>query len=345
MDIELFDFNLPQNLIAQQPAIKRDLSRLMAVDINGTAISDHGFENFPDFLRDGDLLVINETKVFSARLDCYRKSGGKVELLLVRRLGNGSWKGMARGLGKLKAGETLNVGDTEISFIGRHEHGYGEFNFGSDIEVARITEKYGSTPIPPYIQRERGAADIDDIERYQTVFAKETGSCAAPTAGLHFTDKILESISNKGVAIIPITLHVGPGTFRPISTQRIEDHAVDAEWCVIPESSANAVNLAKREGRRVVAVGSTVTRTLEGSATKTGAVTAGAGLVDIYITPGFRFNVVDALLTNFHLPKSSLLVLISSFAGRDLTMSAYRIAIEREYRFYSYGDATFFYRV
>lgn len=339
--IKNFDYDLPEKLIAQRPAEKRDASRMMVLNRATKAITHEMFRSLPDMLNAGDTLVINDTKVFPARLHGYRQTGGAIEILLCRRIRNGVWEAMTRGLKKLSIGEVIKIGESKTTLIKKLEGGLALFDFGSDNAFAHITQKYGDTPLPPYIQRQDGKTDSADKERYQTIFANKEGSCAAPTAGLHFTDDILNLIRAKGVDIVTVTLHVGPATFKPVKTENIEDHVMGQEPFTISESTAKIINNAKSEKRRVIAVGSTATRALETSALKTGKVTAGSGLSSLYITPGFNFQVVDALLTNFHLPKSTLLMLVSALAGHDFTLTAYKTAVTAKYRFFSYGDAMF----
>ena len=316
------------------PAKKRDESRLFSVN-RKTGKKQHSlFTSFSTLLEKGDLLVINETKVIPARLFGKRKSGAAIELLLVRSTGGGLWEVLTRGLSKLKPDEEILISDSSAILYEKKENGIALFKFKSEEEVARLSDQQGSVPIPPYIKRNKDVADADDRERYQTVFAKTPGSSAAPTAGLHFTEKIFDEIKNRGVEIATVTLHVGPGTFRPIKTSSIEEHVMDEEFYSIPDKTVAAVNRAKSEGRRVVAVGSTTTRALESSASGSGKVIAGEASTSLFITPGYRFLVVDALLTNFHLPKSSLLVLVSAFAGRELIVDIYKEAVEQKYRFF-----------
>lgn len=339
--LSLFDYNLPERLIAQKPAPRREESRLMVLDRAAKSVSHSMFRDFPSMLNEGDVLVVNTTRVIPARLLARRKSGGAVEILLARKAGATRWIAMAGGAQKVKPGEKLFVQDGAVVFEGRAENGMAFVSFSSENEMERIIKNLGTVPLPPYIRRDGGLADAEDAERYQTVFARKDGSCAAPTAGLHFTEKILDEIRGKGVTVAPVILHVGPGTFKPVKTENIEDHVMDPEPFEIPESSAQAVTLAKKEGRRVIAVGSTVTRCLESSADETGAVRPCSGETDMFIKPGYRFKVVDAMLTNFHLPKSTLLILVCAFAGKDFTLSAYNEAVKEEYRFFSYGDAMF----
>jgi len=342
--VDLYDYHLPERLIAQRPAAKREDSRLMTMNRSTGAIGHQTFGAFPNLLCEGDLLVLNRTKVFPARLPARRATGAKLEVLLVHEREPGLWEAMVRGLGKMKKDERFYVGDGGAQLAGKLDGGLALVRFAPEVDVARLIERFGTVPLPPYIRRESGQADDADVDRYQTVFAKQSGSSAAPTAGLHFTGEILGALRRKGVFIAEVLLHTGPGTFRPVKTQAIEDHVMDAEYYEISPDVADAINAAKREGRRVVAVGSTVTRALETAAGDEGAagrVTPGSGRTALYIAPGFVFRAVDALLTNFHLPRSTLLILVSAFAGRELVMKAYEAAIGAEYRFYSYGDAMF----
>lgn len=339
--INLFDYDLPEELIAQRPAPRREESRLMALDRRTGAVTHATFGAFPGLLKEGDLLVINTTKVFAARLAARRSSGGSVEILLTRRRGEAAFEAMVRGLAKVRPGEALIVGDGEVTLVEKLPESKAVVDFGSGAKAERLIEKFGGVPLPPYIRREYGVGDEADRERYQTVFAREPGSCAAPTAGLHFTDAILDEIKSKGVEVAEVTLHVGPGTFRPVKAETIEDHVMDAEPYDIPRKTSDAINCAKAGGRRVAAVGSTVTRAIESAATADGCVRPGPGETSLYITPGFRFLITDAMLTNFHLPKSTLLILVSAFAGREAVMKAYEEAVREKYRFFSYGDAMF----
>ncbi len=340
-DINQFDYYLPESLIAQRPAPTRSDSRLMRVDRGHNAIEHTQFQKFPELLHPGDTLVLNRTRVFPARLMAKRATGGSIELLLIRSEGEGVWIAMIKGIARLDGGETLNVGDGEVTLTEKLEGGTARLRFASEREVKRLTEKFGQAPLPPYIRREGAIADDEDKERYQTTYADADGSCAAPTAGLHFTEEILTDIQNRGIEIVKIIHHVGPGTFRPIKSDTIEEHKMDAERLEIPTSAADALNRAKSENRRVIAVGSTVTRALESAVGDNGEIRAGGQETSLYITPGHRFKMVDALLTNFHLPKSTLLVLVSAFAGHRLIMRAYEAAKCEKYRFFSYGDAMF----
>ncbi|MBI4665800.1 MAG: tRNA preQ1(34) S-adenosylmethionine ribosyltransferase-isomerase QueA [Nitrospinae bacterium] len=339
--IDLFDYQLPERLIAQRPSAGRGESRLMAVNRADGRTRHLRFADFPSLLREGDTLAINVTKVFPARLITRRKTGAVVEILLIRNLGGGEWEALAGGAQKVKDGEVLLAGDGAVTFLKKRDDGKALVRFEPESEMKRLTETFGQVPLPPYIKRESGAADSADRDRYQTVFASLEGSCAAPTAGLHFSDAIMEKIKRLGVVVVPVTLHVGPGTFRPVKSEVIEDHVMDAEPFEISEDSAQAINAAKREKRRVVAVGSTVTRLLESAAGDNGLLRHGRGETRLFITPGYKFRAVDALLTNFHLPKSTLLILVSAFMGRELALKAYEEAVREEYKFFSYGDAMF----
>jgi S-adenosylmethionine:tRNA ribosyltransferase-isomerase len=339
--LDLFNYSLPMDLIAQRPASDRSLSRLMLLDRKNGSIRHSGFSSFPELLNQGDTLVLNNTKVFPARLMAKRKSGGNVEILLIRQYDDSIWDAYVGGLKKIKPGEILLIGDGRVELLEKLDGGIARFRFDSESEVERLTANFGQVPLPPYIKRDGGKTDESDRERYQTVYAKASGSCAAPTAGLHFTEKILKQIRDKGVQVIEITLHVGPGTFKPVKSDDIEDHAMDSEHYEISVEAAVAINEAKNDGRRVIAVGSTVTRTLESVVSDNGSIKPGSGSTSLYITPGFKFQVVDAIVTNFHLPKSTLLILVSAFAGRDNALNAYQEAIREQYRFYSYGDAMF----
>ena len=336
-----FDFHLPQELIAQRPAKYRDGARLMKLGRFDGAMAHLMFTDFPDLLSPGDVLVMNNTKVIQARLAGKRENGGKAEVLLVRDLGQGVWRGIVRGLAKIKVGGKILFEDGAAKLVRKQEDGMADISFGSSENAARIMETCGQTPLPPYIKREGGAPDREDIERYQTVFAKVGGSCAAPTAGLHLTPQSLEAIRAKGVVTVEITLHVGPGTFKPVRCEEIEDHRMDPERYLISEEAAGVISSARANGGRVVAVGSTSIRALESSYIQHGGVMASEGETALFIRPGFEFKVVDAVLTNFHLPKSTLLILMSAFAGKERILSAYKEAVERKYRFFSYGDAIF----
>jgi S-adenosylmethionine:tRNA ribosyltransferase-isomerase len=335
-----FDFDLPPELIAQEPLAERDASRLLVLDRASGAVQHRVFRDLPDLLDPGDLVVFNRSRVIPARLLGHRAGGGEAEILLVRDRGDGRWEAMARPGRHLRPGQRVTI-DDDLSVVieseALSEDGRRRVRLLSRRrDIAGALERCGHVPLPPYIRRPDRP---EDRERYQTVYAREPGSIAAPTAGLHFTPSTLERVRARGVATAEVVLHVGPGTFRPVTAPRVEDHRVPPEPYVLPAETAHAVAQARARGGRVVAIGSTAVRTLEGSAAAGGAVAAGAGETALVIVPGFRFQVVDAMVTNFHLPRSSLLLLVSAFAGRERVLSAYAEAVRSGYRFYSYGDA------
>ena len=331
-----FYFDLPEELIAQTPLQRRDGSRLMRLSRESGAIEHRHFYELPELLREGDCLVLNDSRVLPARLLGTRSSGGSVELVLLRDLGEGRWECLSRPGRKTKPGTELSFGDGELTatVAAVTDGGNRIVQFHYDGIFLEILERLGKMPLPPYIK-----AELRDPERYQTVYSRETGSAAAPTAGLHFTKELLAEIEERGVRIAYVTLHVGLGTFRPVKEEEIEDHPMHAEFCVIPEETARIVNETKRAGGRVIAVGTTSCRTLESFAAEDGSLTASSGWTDIFIYPGYRFKCVDALITNFHLPESTLIMLVSALAGREQILNAYRIAVEEKYRFFSFGDA------
>ena len=339
-----FDFDLPHELIAQEPAATRSASRLLVLDRATGAIHHSSIDALPGELTAGDLVVVNDTRVFAARLIGTRvPSGGAVECLLLRRLGEDLWQALVHPGQQLKPGTRVRFGTNgpilHAEILEQHTFGRRTIRLWreGDGDVDEAIDALGQIPLPPYIKR---SADPSDRERYQTVYARTRGSVAAPTAGLHFTPEILDRLTARGVERTAITLHVGYGTFEPIRTDVIEDHRIHAEPFEIPEVASQAIERARASGRRIVAVGTTTTRTLEHVARMhEGHVPPSAGDADLFITPGFEFQVVGALLTNFHLPRSSLLVLVSAFAGRELVLHAYQEAIRERYRFYSYGDA------
>lgn len=338
MKLADFDFPLPEDLIAQYPAERRDGSRLMVVERTSGAIVDRQFSDLPGLLGDGDLLVVNDTRVVPARLFGCKTTGGRVEVFLVRRLTGDDecWVCMTRSSKPLRPGQSLDLaGGIRGEVLGEAEEGLKRIRFACEGRFADALERAGTIPLPPYIRR---AAEEVDKQRYQTIFARHSGSLAAPTAGLHFTDEVFAALARSGVRIVTVTLHVGLGTFLPVRTEDLGEHRMHFEEYTIPEETASAVNRAKAEGRRVVALGTTTTRTLEAAAGGQGRVTAGSGTTDLFILPGYRFRVVDALVTNFHLPKSTLLMLVSAFAGRSLVLQAYQKAVAERYRFFSYGD-------
>ena len=345
MDLAEFDYPLPTSAIAQAPPELRDASRLLVIDRERHALADHIFSEFPDLLRSGDCLVVNDSRVIPARVLARGAGGRPVELLFVEPAsaagpGDRQWRALVRPGRRGRSGVELTAGDGAVHFTitGVEPDGIRLVE-RRDGSVLDALERHGLPPLPPYIGHHAKPSD-DDRERYQTVYALRPGSIAAPTAGLHFTPALLDRLRARGVEVHGLTLHVGPATFRPIKTARVEDHVLPSERVAIPEPIARAVNAARAEGRRVVAVGTTTTRALESAADEDGVVQAMVGRAGVFIVPGHRFRVVDAVVTNFHLPRSSLLVLVSAFAGRQLILDAYRHALAGGYRFYSYGDAT-----
>lgn len=335
-----YNFELPEELIAQEPLQVRESSRMLVVDRAKNEFTDCHFIDLLKFLHPGDVLVINNTKVFPARLNGSLETGGKVEVFLTRQRSEMVWEALAKPGKRLKPGKRIRFGE-ELSceVVEKQDDGtvIVEFACGGDFDSA--LENIGRTPLPHYIRRDESVADRDR-ERYQTVFAKERGAIAAPTAGLHFTPELLAQIKDMGVEIVEVTLHVGYGTFAPVRADDLSQHRVLPEECEVAKETADVVNRAKTEGRRVIAVGTTSTRALEGFAEGRGRIGHGRKMADLTITPGYDFKIVDGLLTNFHLPESSLLILVSTFGGHELIMSAYRHAVEQKYRFYSYGDCT-----
>ena len=341
MLISEFDYDLPAELIAQEPLKERAASRMLVVDRAAGSVSDRQFVEFPSLLGEGDVLVLNNTRVFPARLFGRTETGANVEVFLVKKVGGHVWEALARPGKRLHIGKQIIFGDKlSAEVVEKTNEGRIIIRFTTDGDLDEIFDEIGRTPLPPYIKREAGVIDADR-ERYQTVFASKRGAIAAPTAGLHFTPGILETIKNKGVTVAEITLHVGYGTFEPVRVDDIGQHKVAAESYEIGEEAAEVLTAAKKVGRRIVAVGTTTTRALETTLSKFDKFIPGAHSADLTITPGYRFKAVDALLTNFHLPQSSLLVLTSVFGGRELIMKAYRHAVAEKYRFYSYGDCMF----
>jgi S-adenosylmethionine:tRNA ribosyltransferase-isomerase len=336
MRIEDFDYDLPKSLIAQYPSLQRDESRLMIVDRHLGTIEHRAFRQISDCLKPGDLLIANNTQVLPARLMGKKKTGGKVEILLIPSWNGakGEWEALIKGLGRKKQGVQIQLGQDLYGEVEEVKDGRVKMSFS--IPVLDILRKVGHIPIPPYIKRNDEPLDRD---RYQTIFAEREGSIAAPTAGLHFTQDVLQSLRNQKVNVTSITLHIGVGTFAPIRRNDIRDHTMEPEWVEIPVETAKQVEEAKARGGRVIAVGTTTTRALESFPDGNGGLRFGKGMSSLFIYPPYRFQVVDGLITNFHLPKSSLILLVSAFAGKKLLMEAYQEAIEKKYRFYSYGDA------
>ncbi len=330
-----FRFDLPPELIAQQPVPERPASRLLHLDRETGAIADRRFRDLPDLLRPDDLLVLNDTRVIPARLWGHKATGGRVEVLVERVLGECEALAHVRASKSPKPGSELRFEDDVRARIAGREDDL--FHLVFDRPLMPFLEIRGHMPLPPYITREDAELDA---ERYQTVYAEKPGAVAAPTAGLHFNEALLAALAEKGIDQARVTLHVGAGTFQPVRVDDIREHRMHAEWLRVPPETVEAVNRTRERGGRVVAVGTTVVRSLE-TAARGGTLQAYEGETDIFITPGFRFRVVDALITNFHLPESTLLMLVSAFAGHKTIMRAYRHAVEQRYRFFSYGDAMF----
>ncbi len=335
MKIFLFDYNLPPELIAQRPRRPRDRSGLFVLNRKNSKIEHKKFYNLPEYLRQGDVLVVNETKVFKARL-YGRVLEKRVEIFLVRPDGR-EWIALSRPGKRLSVGSEIIIGSLRARVIKKESDGSVRLRFNlAPADVIAIANKIGKVPVPPYIK-----TVPDKLEDYQTVYAAATGSVAAPTAGFHFTPALLKKIKKMGVKIIPVVLHVGLGTFAPVRVSDLEKHKMHAEWTEISAQSALEINRAKKEGRRVIVVGTTALRACEGVAAKFGRLKEFKGDINLFIKPGFKFKIADSIITNFHLPKSTLLVLVSAFAGRGKVLSAYREAIRRKYRFFSFGDAMF----
>lgn len=343
MRTDLFDYELPPHLIAQEPAARRDQARLLLVDRARNALSHYHFADLPALVAPADLLVLNDTRVLPARLLGRREAtGGRWEGLFLRETADGLWELLSQTRGHLRVGETVLVepGPLRLRLTGRtaERHWLAQPLVDADAHgsVPKLLEKHGHVPLPPYIRK--GRAGSADRQRYQTVFAERPGAVAAPTAGLHFTPELLAKLSERGIERCFVTLHVGAGTFRPIQSATIEEHHMHREWGELPAESAAAIAACRARGGRVVAVGTTCVRVLE-TVAASGSIRPWSGETELYIYPPYRFRAADALITNFHLPRSSLLLLVSAFAGLDLIRRAYQVAIEESYRFYSYGDA------
>ena len=334
-----YDFDLPPERIAQEPAAEREASRLLVMRRAGGEPRHARVGDLPELLRAGDLLVFNDARVRPARLFGKGGGGGAVELLCLREREAGLWDCLGRPAKRLREGAVLAMAEgVEAVVAARRGDGRYAIRFPSGLDVPAWLERWGEMPLPPYIKRPDGPTPLDQ-RRYQTVFARGAGAVAAPTAGLHFTVDLLERLRAAGVDLTWVTLDVGPGTFLPVRVEAPEEHPMEAEWACIPAAAAGRIAAAQRAGRRVIAVGTTTTRTLESAAAAPGGLRAGSFWADTFIRPGFRFRVVDALLTNFHLPRSTLLMLVSAFAGRERILETYATALASGYRFYSYGDA------
>ena len=338
MQITDYKFDLPDELIAQKPLENRADSKMLIVNRAGNSWQDASFYDFPRLLREGDVLVLNNTKVFPARLFGETETGAKIEIFLVKETESQVWETLARPAKRLQTGKKIIFNENLMAEVtGKSENGRVRIQFYAKGNFDEILDEIGKMPLPPYIKRDNGKSD-EDRERYQTIFAKQRGAIAAPTAGLHFTPRILEKISSCGVSITEITLHVGYGTFEPVRVNNLSEHKVLPESYEIGEAAAETLNRAKTEKRRIIAVGTTTTRALESAMTKDKKFAAEKNLADLTITPKYEFRAINGLLTNFHLPQSSLLVLVSTFCGHELIMNAYGHAVASQYRFYSYGD-------
>ncbi len=346
LDVASLDYALPDVLIAQFPPVRRDDARLLVVDRAGDTLGDRRVKELPDLLRLDDLLVLNDTKVVPAKLVARRETGGRVGGLFLRERSPGVWEVLLEGSKRLRVGEILTAGDDTDGEIGlRLEEDKGEGRWVVRVDrvgsAESLLERIGVTPLPPYIRRRNDDRSEDDADRrrYQTVYARNAGAIAAPTAGLHFTPEMLNRIRGRGIRTAFVTLHVGIGTFRPLSVDRLDDHVMHSELFELSSDTAEAITACRARGGRVVAVGTTTVRVLESSVDEDGSIVPAGGSTDIFIRPPHRFRVVDALLTNFHLPRSTLLALVMAFAGVSRTRDAYAHAVEKRYRFYSYGDA------
>ena len=338
MKVDLFDFYLPEELIAQVPLVNRTDSRLMVLDKQTGEIKNETFPNIKTYLNPGDCLVLNDTRVLPARLFGVKEdTGANIEVLLLKQLEDDSWETLIKPAKRVKEGTRINFGDGVLTAecTGTSEHGGRTLKFSYEGIFYEILEQLGEMPLPPYIKEQ-----LDDRERYQTVYAKEPGSAAAPTAGLHFTEELLEEIREMGVHVTFITLHVGLGTFRPVNVDDVLEHEMHSEFYMMSEGTARLLNEVKSQGGKIVSVGTTSTRTLETIATQhNGEFKEGSGWTDIFIYPGYQFQAIDGMITNFHLPKSTLIMLVSALAGRENILNAYNTAVKERYRFFSFGDA------
>ena len=338
MYISDFDYELPPDLIAQAPLETRDASRMLVLDRREQTWSDSSFKEFTRHLRANDVVVVNNSRVIPARLTGHRETGGHVEIFLVREIETNLWEALVRPGNRLKKGARVNFGDGKLIAEMLDDPGaeIRRVRFHCEGAFEDLLAQFGSTPLPPYIKRPTGTSS-EDRERYQTIYSKHRGAIAAPTAGLHFTPEVLAEVS-RVASLAEITLHVGYGTFEPVRVDDVMDHSVSGEYFEISDAAAQTINTARANGGRVIVVGTTTLRALESAATENGTVKAGSGVATLTIKPGYQFRIADALLTNFHLPRSSLLILVSAFAGRDFILRAYHHGVEEQYRFYSYGD-------
>ncbi len=338
MKTQDFWYDLPEELIAQTPLEQRDSSRLMVLDRNSGEVTHRHFYDIMDYLRPGDCLVMNDSRVLPARLLGHRPTGGAVEVLLLRDLGDKKWECLCKPGRKMQIGSTVLFGDGELTatVVDVREDGNRVVEFHYEGIFLEVLERLGKMPLPPYIR-----AELQDQERYQTVYSREVGSAAAPTAGLHFTKELLEKVRNIGVKIAFVTLHVGLGTFRPVKAEDILDHHMHAELCMMNRETADILNETKAHGGRIICVGTTSCRTLESLVNEDGSFEPKSKWTEIFIYPGYQFKAMEGLITNFHLPESTLVMLVSAFAGRENILSAYRQAVEERYRFFSFGDAMF----
>ncbi len=340
MKLAEFDYILPEELIAQEPSPVRDLSRMMVVDRQRGSVAMHTFRDLPGYFGRGDLLVVNDSRVFPARLVGRKETGGMIELLLLKRSPEApegeTWEVLLRPAKRVAIGTEIDIaGNCRAAVVGRLTEKRWLIRFAAEQAFDDFLNRHGRAPLPPYIKRRRDRPrSAEDLERYQTVYARVNGSVAAPTAGLHFTPEVLEGLRQRGAEVAPVTLHIGYGTFLPVETQCVEDHVMEEEHFSVSEETCRQINAANR----VIAVGTTATRVLETLADSSGRVAPASGSTGLYLYPGYRFRRVDALLTNFHLPKSSLFLLVCAFAGRELMMRAYELAVANRFRFYSYGD-------
>ena len=336
MNISDFDYFLPEEQIAQVPAEPRDFSRLMVLSPKTQSIEHRHFYQLDEYLTDGDVLIFNDTRVIPARLIGVRQpTGGKAEVFLLRQLERDRWEVLVKPGKKMRVGSVITFGhELSCEVLAYTDFGGRIVKFSYEGIFEEILDRLGTMPLPPYIHE-----TLEDPERYQTIYSREKGSAAAPTAGLHFTESLMDRLRKKGVHLGFVTLHVGLGTFRPVQVDEIEDHVMHSEFYSIPTETAELIRIAKQEGRRVVAVGTTSIRTLESAAVDHGMIEEKRGQTNIFIYPGYQFKIVDAVITNFHLPKSTLIMLVSAFAGREFTLQAYRTAVEENYRFFSFGDA------